>query len=106
MGETYLARQGEGTAARLVALERLPRARASDAAAVGTFLESARAGAQLSHPNVASIIGAGRLGTSYFVATELVDGESLRAVIEHAQAQGRLQVPLRAVLTIGAGIAA
>jgi hypothetical protein len=105
MGETYLARQGEGAGARLVAIERLPRARAADPNAVRSFLESARAGAQLAHPNVAQILDAGRLGSSYFVATDYIDGESLRSVIEHAKAQGRLQVPLRAVLTIAAGAA-
>ena len=74
MGETYLARTGEGSTARLVALERLPRAKAGDAAIVRTFLESARAGALLSHPNVVQILDAGRLGSSYFVASEFVDG--------------------------------
>ena len=101
MGETYLARAG----GKLVMLERLPRSRAGDAAAVKAFLEAARAGAQLSHENVATVIDAGRLGSSYFVAIEYIDGESLHSVLEHAKAQGRLQVPLRAVLTIGAGIA-
>jgi len=105
MGETYLARTGDGGAARLVALERLPRTKAGDAAIVRTFLESARAGALLSHPNVVQILDAGRLGSSYFVASEFIDGELLRSIIEHAKAQGRLQVPLRAVLTIVAGIA-
>ena len=105
MGETYLARAGEGSSTRLVALERLPRAKAGDAAVVRTFLESARSGALLSHANVVQILDAGRLGSSYFVASEFVDGELLRSIIEHAKVQGRLQVPLRAVLTIVAGIA-
>ena len=70
---------------------------------VRTFLESARAGALLSHANVATGARCGRLGSSYFVASEYVDGELLRSIIEHAKAQGRLQVPLRAVLTIVRG---
>jgi serine/threonine-protein kinase len=97
--EVFLARAGD----RLVVLERLPRALAVDPDVVRAFLEQARIGSQLGHPNVANIIDVGRLGSTYYVAAEYVEGELLRGVITHAKSQGRLQVPLRAVLTIIAG---
>ena len=100
--EVFLARMGE----RLVVLERLPRARVVDPDVVGAFLEQARVGSQLDHPNVAKIVDVGRLGSTYYVAMEYSDGVLLRAIVEHAKAQGKLQVPLRAILTIAAGAAA
>ena len=101
--ELFLARAA-GTA---VVLERLRPALASDLATVRTFLDQARIAAQLSHPNIAKVLDVGKLGSSYYVAMEHVDGEVVRAAVEHAKATGRgLQLPLRAVLTIAAGVAA
>jgi serine/threonine-protein kinase len=98
--EVFLARVGE----RMVVLERLPRARAVDPDVVGRFLEQARIGSQLGHSNIAQIVDVGRLGSTYYVAMEYADGELLNTIVDHARAQGKLQVPLRAVLTIAAGV--
>jgi hypothetical protein len=41
------------------------------------FLREARAAARLRHSNVASVLHLGRTGSSYFYATEFVEGETL-----------------------------
>jgi serine/threonine-protein kinase len=105
ISEVFVARAAEDGGTRPVLIERLARARATDPDVVRTFLERARIGFQLAHPNIAQVIDVGRLGSTYYLALEHLDGEPLRAVIDHARAREKLQVPVRAALTIAAGIA-
>ncbi len=46
------------------------------------FLQNARAGARLRHRNIVRIFDAGEAGGTAFVATELVEGESLRQILD------------------------
>ena len=105
ISEVFVARAAEDGGTRPVLMERLARARATDPDVVRTFLERARVGFQLAHPNIAQVIDVGRLGSTYYLALEHLDGELLRAVIDHARAREKLQIPVRAALTIAAGIA-
>jgi serine/threonine-protein kinase len=105
ISEVFVARAAEDGGTRPVLIERLARARATDPDVVRSFLERARVGFQLAHPNIAQVIDVGRLGSTYYLALEHLDGELLRAVIDHARAREKLQVPVRAALTIAAGIA-
>ena len=79
MGEVYKAR--DPRLARDVAIKVLPRSFAADASRVQRFEQEARAVAALSHPNILAIFDIGSGETPYLV-TELLDGETLRALVD------------------------
>ncbi len=62
---------------RKVALKILPPAFAGDPDRVSRFRQEGRAVSLLNHPNIVSIFDAGLDGGCYYIATELVEGESL-----------------------------
>jgi eukaryotic-like serine/threonine-protein kinase len=76
MGEVYRAR--DSRLGREVALKILPVAFASDPDRVRRFEQEGRAAAALNHPNIVVIYDAGSEGGVFYVATELLDGETLR----------------------------
>ena len=76
MGEVYRAR--DARLGREVALKILPVAFASDPDRVRRFEQEGRAAAALNHPNIVVIYDAGREGGVFYVATELLEGETLR----------------------------
>ncbi len=76
MGEVYRAR--DSRLGREVALKILPAAFASDADRVRRFEQEGRAAAALNHPNIVVIYDAGSEGGVFYVATELLEGETLR----------------------------
>lgn len=73
---------------RVVAVKVLSSDLAGDQRAVARFLRGAQAGARLSHPNVAAILGAGHSGGRIYVTMEYVEGVDLEAYV--AAAGGRL----------------
>src|SRR5689334_20277573 len=79
MGEVYRAR--DVRLHREVAIKIVPPSLAADPIALGRFETEARAVASLSHPNIIAIHDFGQEnGTSYAVM-ELLDGRSLRDVL-------------------------
>jgi eukaryotic-like serine/threonine-protein kinase len=76
MGEVYRAR--DSRLGREVALKILPAAFASDPDRVRRFEQEGRAAAALNHPNIVVIYDAGSEGDVFYVATELLEGETLR----------------------------
>lgn len=68
---------------------------------VRMFIDEARLGARLSHPNIASVLDFGEADGRFYLAMEYVDGVSLSALLRHLQ-RGRSPRPLnlRAVLFI------
>jgi eukaryotic-like serine/threonine-protein kinase len=76
MGEVYRAR--DTRLGREVALKILPAAFASDPDRVRRFEQEGRAAAALNHPNIVVIYDAGSQEGVFYVATELLDGETLR----------------------------
>ncbi|MFN2386702.1 MAG: protein kinase [Thermoanaerobaculia bacterium] len=102
MGEVYRAR--DSRLDREVAIKVLSPQLATDPGALARFEREALAVAKLSHPNILSIFGFAQEGSTAFVVTELVDGETLRARLG-----GGALSPRRAVgyaLQIARGIAA
>jgi eukaryotic-like serine/threonine-protein kinase len=97
MGEVYRAR--DTRLRRDVALKVLPADVAGDAARRARFEQEAHAAAALNHPNILGIHDIGTDGAVFYMATELVNGETLAAVIE------RGPVPIRVLLDIAAQIA-
>src|SRR5271170_5105653 len=76
MGEVYRAR--DSRLGREVALKILPAAFASDPDRVRRFEQEGRAAAALNHPNIVVIYDAGSQDGVFYVATELLEGETLR----------------------------
>ncbi len=76
MGEVYLAR--DTRLGRQVALKLLPRAFTQDQERLGRFELEARAVSALNHPNILTIHEVGEIDGQRFIATEFVDGETLR----------------------------
>ena len=76
MGEVYRAR--DSRLGREVALKILPAAFASDPDRVRRFEQEGRAAAALNHPNIVVVYDAGSQDGVFYVATELLEGETLR----------------------------
>jgi serine/threonine protein kinase/soluble lytic murein transglycosylase-like protein len=80
MGEVYLAE--DERLARLVALKILPAYFASDDARLRRFQREARAASALNHPNILTIHEVGDVDGVYFIATEYIDGATIRELIK------------------------
>jgi eukaryotic-like serine/threonine-protein kinase len=87
MGEVYLAE--DPRLGRRVALKILPARFTRDADRVERFEREARAASALSHPNIVTVYEIGQAGEVHFIATELVEGLTLRQRI----ARGRVPAP-------------
>ena len=79
MGEVWRAEDTK--LLRQVAIKILPEALAKDPEWKGRFLREARTVAQLNHPNIATIYSIDQQGDTLFIAMELIEGDSLSAVI-------------------------
>lgn len=97
MGAVY--RAADTSLGRDVALKVLDPAVAVDPDRVHRFLQEARAASALNHPNIIAIHEAGESNGTRFIATELVDGTTLRAMVE----QGPL--PIMQALDIASQVA-
>ena len=76
MGEVYLATDAD--LGRSVAIKILPAALASDEVRLQRFIQEAKAASALNHPHILTIYEIGTHGDSKFIATEYIDGETLR----------------------------
>jgi eukaryotic-like serine/threonine-protein kinase len=79
MGEVFLAH--DTMLDRSVALKLLPRRFTSDRDRLRRFEQEARAASALNHPNIITIYEIGEVDGTRFMATEHVEGETLREVI-------------------------
>ena len=76
MGEVYLAR--DTRLDRDVALKILPEAVADDPDRMRRFEQEARSASALNHPNIVTIYDVERSGSMSFIATEFIEGSTLR----------------------------
>jgi serine/threonine-protein kinase len=97
MGEVYLAEDLK--LGRRVALKLLPAKFTQDKERIRRFEQEARAASQLSHPNILSIYEIGEADGTHFIATEFVEGQTLRR-----RAGGR-RLPVNEALEIAIQIA-
>jgi eukaryotic-like serine/threonine-protein kinase len=97
MGEVYRAR--DPRLGRDVALKILPSHLLNDRERLVRFAQEARTASLLNHPNIVTIYEIGQVEGLPFIAMELIEGATLRAVI----ASGTL--PVRRVLQIAAQLA-
>lgn len=79
MGEVFRAR--DARLGRDVAIKVLPAALARDTVRLSRFEMEARAIAALNHPNILAIYDVGTFGETPYLVSELLEGESLRAVL-------------------------
>ena len=97
MGDVYLARDTELD--RSVALKVLPPSVASDQQRMRRFVQEAKAASSLNHQNIITIYEIGETDSTRFIATEFIDGVTLRQQLRRA----RLSVT--EILNIGIQIA-
>jgi serine/threonine protein kinase len=76
MGEVYLAQ--DRRLGRKVALKLLPADFTKDQSRMRRFQQEARAASALNHPNILTIHDIGDLEGQYFIASEFIDGVTLR----------------------------
>jgi serine/threonine protein kinase len=80
MGEVYRAR--DARLGREVAIKILPESFATDAERLRRFEQESQAVAALNHPNILAIYDVGTRDASPYLVSELLEGESLRAILE------------------------
>ena len=76
MGEVYLAE--DESLGRKVALKLLPPRFTADEERVRRFEREARAASALNHPNILTVYEVGRADSLHYIATEFVEGKTLR----------------------------
>src|SRR6478672_5274980 len=79
MGEVYLAR--DERLGRKAALKLLPDNLTIDEAQLSRFKNEARSASALNHPNILTVYEIGAEGDRQFIATEFIEGVTLRASI-------------------------
>ncbi len=94
MGEVYLAQ--DTRLDRKVAIKFLHEEFSKDAEKLGRFIREAKAASALNHPNILTVYEIGEVDGKNYIATELIDGKTLR---EHLSRKETLQ--LNAILKIG-----
>jgi serine/threonine protein kinase len=94
MGEVYRSR--DSRLGRDVALKVIPRESSHDAERIRRFEQEARAAGTLSHPNVCAVYDLGIHDGSPFVVMELLEGDTLREILEPGP------LPIRRALSYGA----
>ena len=77
MGEVYLAR--DERLGRKAALKLLPDSLTADKAQLSRFKNEARSASALNHPNILTVYEIGSEGDLQFIATEFIEGITLRA---------------------------
>ena len=84
MGEVYLAR--DERLGRKAALKLLPDSLTTDETQLSRFKNEARTASSLNHPNILTVYEIGAEGNRQFIATEFIEGMTLRVSI----ARGRI----------------
>jgi serine/threonine-protein kinase len=87
MGEVYLVQDTKLD--RRVALKILPENFAADAERMRRFVQEAKAASALNHPNILTIYEIGEADGKPYIATEFIEGETLRHHIEDSRMKSR-----------------
>lgn len=104
MAELYLAlRSSHEGFKRLVVVKRIRSERASNDQIVTMFLDEARLGASIYHPNLVQVLDLGQAEDgAYYMVQEYVRGCSLKRLVE---ASGQLGLPMELALSVAIAVA-
>ena len=94
MGEVYLAQDTKLN--RKVAIKFLNEEFSKDSEKLNRFIQEAQATSALNHPNILTVYGIDSFDDTHYIATEFIEGETLREVISKKDS-----VPLNQILKIG-----
>jgi serine/threonine protein kinase/Flp pilus assembly protein TadD len=94
MGEVYLAQDTKLD--RKVAIKFLHEELSKDADKLNRFIQEAKAASALNHPNILTVYEIGEVDGKNYIATELIDGKTLREHLSHKES-----LPLNTILKIG-----
>jgi Tol biopolymer transport system component len=103
MGEVYRAR--DSRLGRDVAVKILPDSFARDPERLHRFEQEARAVAALNHPNILAVFDVGQHNGSPFLVSELLEGESLRELLESSALPQRKAIEYGVQIAHGLGAA-
>jgi len=102
MGVVYLAH--DARLGRKVALKLLPPYATKDPERLRRFQQEASAASKLNHPNILTIYEVGEVDSTHYIATEYIDGQTLRALM--AQKQMSPGEAVDAVLQVASALSA
>src|SRR2546428_5290721 len=94
MGEVYLAQ--DTRLDRKVAIKFLHEEFSKDADKLNRFIREAKAASALNHPNILTVYEIGEVDGKNYIATELIDGQTLRDHLSHKES-----LQLNQILKIG-----
>jgi serine/threonine protein kinase/Flp pilus assembly protein TadD len=94
MGEVYSAQ--DTRLDRKVAIKFLHEEFSKDADKLNRFVQEAKAASALNHPNILTVYEIGEVDGKNYIATELIDGKTLREHLSHKES-----LPLNTILKIG-----
>src|SRR5947208_6543019 len=102
MGEVYLAR--DERLGSKVALKLLPKRLTADETKLSRFKTEARAASALNHPNIITVYEISVEGNRHFIATEFIEGITLRASLARARMNLRdaLEIPVQVASALAA----
>jgi len=101
MGEVYLAQ--DTRLGRQIALKLLPKEFTKDQERVARFEQEARAASALNHPNIITIFEIGQVDGTHYIATEFIDGQTLRQLMT---AQMKLREVLDVMIQVASALSA
>ncbi len=104
MGQVYLAQ--DMTLGRKVALKLLPSEFTRNTDRVRRFQQEARAASSLNHPNIITIHEIGQAEDRHFIATEYIDGLTLREYLREPQSRDQLSEALNITMQVADALAA
>ena len=98
MGEVYVAQDTKLD--RKVAIKFLHAVFSKDADKLNRFVQEAKAASALNHPNILTVHEIGEVDGKNYIATELIDGKTLREHLSYKE-----PLPLNTILKIGVQVA-
>ncbi len=102
MGQVYLAE--DVRLSRKVALKLLPARFTRDSERLSRFEQEARAASSLNHPNIITIYEIGQSGETHYIATEYIEGRTLRQVLKSRKLSilGLIDIAIQVAEALGA----